>query len=45
VTEWRERFPSAKKPAREDLMVLLSTRGKRAQRVASAAAADLGYNG
>ncbi|KAG0562048.1 hypothetical protein M758_9G127800 [Ceratodon purpureus] len=43
VAEWKERFP-AKKPGREDLMVFLSSRGKRAQRVA-AAAADLGYNG
>ncbi|XP_024369153.1 uncharacterized protein [Physcomitrium patens] len=42
--EWRAKFPSAKKPGREDLIVFLSNRGKRAQRVA-AAAADLGYNG
>jgi len=32
------------KPGRENLLVFLSTRGKRAQR-AAAAAADLGYNG
>lgn len=44
AAEWKEKFPSAKKPGREDLVVFLSTRGKRAQRVA-AAAADLGYNG
>lgn len=44
AAEWNTKFPSTKKPGREDLMVFLSNRGKRAQRVA-AAAADLGYNG
>ncbi|XP_024389042.1 uncharacterized protein [Physcomitrium patens] len=45
AAEWKDRFPSTEKPGREDdLLVFLSTRGKRAQRVA-AAAADLGYNG
>lgn len=44
AAQWNEKFRSAKKPGREDLIVFLSTRGKRAQRVA-AAAADLGYNG
>lgn len=43
-TEWKSRFPNVMKPGRENLLVFLSTRGKRAQR-AAAAAADLGYNG
>nr|PNR62034.1 hypothetical protein PHYPA_000458 [Physcomitrium patens] len=44
AADWKTKFPSAKKPGREDLIIFLSNRGKRAQRVA-AAAADLGFNG
>ncbi|KAL3689095.1 hypothetical protein R1sor_015404 [Riccia sorocarpa] len=42
--EWEERFPSNKKPGRSDILVFLSTKGRRAQRAANAAA-DLGFSG
>ncbi|BFI34033.1 hypothetical protein MPTK2_4g20300 [Marchantia polymorpha subsp. ruderalis] len=42
--EWENRFPSIKKPGRSDIIVFLSTKGRRAQKAASAAA-DLGFNG
>ncbi|KAL2631203.1 hypothetical protein R1flu_015889 [Riccia fluitans] len=42
--EWEERFPSTKKPERSDIIVFLSTKGRRAQRAANVAA-DLGYSG
>ncbi|KAJ7526026.1 hypothetical protein O6H91_17G078200 [Diphasiastrum complanatum] len=41
---WGMRFPMAKKPNKNDLLVFLSTRGHRAER-AALMCADLGYNG
>jgi len=42
--DWNKKFPSVQMPKQDDLLVFISTRGKRAGR-AAAIASNLGYSG